>query len=148
MASSLVSKAQDTSKDAKRGGSFLYSRNQEVFTFDIHLGLAGAIGNLPYSRLFTSKPGHLETEGWVFEGDMFESWELSPGSAYRKASAPRLTGLPSQGALLLRLVNIYGMRQPGLVRVVTPGRCPAVVENTPRPSSTTACGPWRRFRLT
>lgn len=73
-----VTQAQDTSKEAKRGGTFLVSRAGEAFTFDPHVGLAGAIGSLPFSRLIKVKPGYLKAEGWNFEGDIFESWEFSP----------------------------------------------------------------------
>jgi peptide/nickel transport system substrate-binding protein len=76
--SSLVAKPQDTSKDARKGGTLLASRIQDAFTFDPHLGLAGSIGNTEvYSRLFKLKASYLKTGGWEFDGDMFESWEFS-----------------------------------------------------------------------
>jgi len=74
-----VAKPEDTSKEARRGGTLLASRIQDAFTFDPHLGLAGSIGNTEvYSRLFKLKASYLKAGGWDFDGDMFESWEFSP----------------------------------------------------------------------
>jgi ABC-type transport system substrate-binding protein len=76
---SLIAKPADTSKDAKKGGTLLASRNQDVFTFDGQSSLIGGIGSATiYSRIVRLKPGVLAAPNLEIMGDLAESWELSP----------------------------------------------------------------------
>ena len=77
--SSLITKPADTSKDAKKGGTLLASRNQDVFTFDGQSSLIGGIGAATiYSRIVRLKPGVLSAPNLEVMGDLAESWEMSP----------------------------------------------------------------------
>src|SRR6266540_1824666 len=73
--SGLITKPVDTTKDAKRGGTLLQSRNQDVFTFDGQSSLIGGIGAATiYNRLIRLKPGYLQPPALEFQGDWAESW--------------------------------------------------------------------------
>src|SRR4051812_14247008 len=75
----LIAKPVDSSKDAKKGGTLLASRNQDVFTFDGQSSLIGGIGAASiYSRIVRLKPGLLTAPNLEIMGDMAESWEVSP----------------------------------------------------------------------
>lgn len=77
--SGLITKPQDTAKEAKRGGTLLQSRNQDVFTSDGQSSLIGGIGAATiYNRLIRLKPGYLQPPALEFQGDLAESWEFSP----------------------------------------------------------------------
>jgi peptide/nickel transport system substrate-binding protein len=78
--SSLVQVAKDTSNSAKRGGTHLLRRDQDVVTNDVHF-LGGSSSIAPpwvFSRLIRQKPGYLQPAGVEFIGDMAESWEFNP----------------------------------------------------------------------
>jgi ABC-type transport system substrate-binding protein len=77
--SGLITKPQDTSKEARRGSTLLAARNQDVFTFDGQSSLIGGIGaGTIYSRLFKLKPGVLEPTSLEAIGDLADTWEFSP----------------------------------------------------------------------
>src|SRR6185295_17041540 len=77
--SGLITKPVDASKDAKKGGTLLATRNQDVFTFDGQSSLIGGVGAASiYSRLVKLKPGILAPPNLEIIGDLFESWEMSP----------------------------------------------------------------------
>jgi len=76
---SLLTKPVDATKDAKKGGTLLVTRNQDVFTFDGQSSLVGGIGAASiYNRLVKLKPGLLNPPNLEIAGDLFESWEFSP----------------------------------------------------------------------
>src|ERR1041384_1750676 len=74
---SLIARPADSSKDARKGGTLLASRNQDVFTFDGQSSLIGGIGAASiYSRIVRLKPGVLAAPNLEIMGDMAESWEI------------------------------------------------------------------------
>src|SRR4051812_22827012 len=76
---SLIFKPADTSKEAKKGGTLLATRNQDVFTFDGQSSLIGGVGAATiYSRIVRLKPGYLSPPNLEIMGDLAESWEISP----------------------------------------------------------------------
>jgi peptide/nickel transport system substrate-binding protein len=78
--SSLLAKREDTSKQAKMGGTLITTNPADPPHFDPHLlTLPAAMATtLIYNKLFSVKPGVLETSDGTIEGDMVESWEFSP----------------------------------------------------------------------
>jgi ABC-type transport system substrate-binding protein len=78
--SSLVTKPEDTTQQAKRGGTLRFSVTADIPNFDPHfLSLANAAQVLlNYNRLTRVKPGHLELSDGSIIGDAVESWEFSP----------------------------------------------------------------------
>jgi peptide/nickel transport system substrate-binding protein len=77
----LVTKPADTTKEAKKGGTWLGSHNADVQTFDPHFQSVPnqALTQIVYSRLFKAKPGHLKPATWgEVTGDLAESFEYSP----------------------------------------------------------------------
>jgi ABC-type transport system substrate-binding protein len=77
--SGLVAKPEDTTKQAKRGGTLKFSVTADIPIFDPHfLSLANAAQVLlNYNRLTRVKPGHLEQSDGTIIGDAVESWEFS-----------------------------------------------------------------------
>jgi ABC-type transport system substrate-binding protein len=76
--SGLISPIADTSKQARRGGSYKWSTGADTTTFDPHAtvsvrGVAGV-----YSNLLQLKPGHMKKSDGDVMGDAAESWEWSP----------------------------------------------------------------------
>jgi ABC-type transport system substrate-binding protein len=78
--SGLLSKREDTSKDAKTGGTLIMTNPADPPHFDPHLLTlpAAAATSLIYNKLTQVKPGSLELSDGTIEGDMAESWEFSP----------------------------------------------------------------------
>jgi ABC-type transport system substrate-binding protein len=78
--SGLLSKREDTSKDAKTGGTLIMTNPADPPHFDPHLLTlpAAAATSLIYTKLMQVKPGSLELSDGTIEGDMAESWEFSP----------------------------------------------------------------------
>ena len=82
--SSLVAKLEDTSKQAKRGGTVKLSYGAEPTTLDpfpenlINLNTLKAYA---YSNLIVDKPGNLKPPAFQeFVPEVAESWEFSPTS--------------------------------------------------------------------
>lgn len=75
--SGLVSAVVDQTKEIKRGGVLKRIVSDEWQPFDPMLSVAIPLGRI-YSRLFKVKAGHLEPTTGAVEGDLAESWELSP----------------------------------------------------------------------
>jgi len=75
--SSLVAAVVDETKSIKRGGVLKRIVSAEWQPFDPMLSVAIPLGRI-YSRLFKVKGGHLEPTTGSVEGDLAESWELSP----------------------------------------------------------------------
>jgi len=78
--SSLLAKREDTSKQAKPGGTLIMTNPADPPHFDPHLLTlpAAAATSLIYTKLMQVKPGVLEVSDGTIEGDMAESWEFSP----------------------------------------------------------------------
>jgi ABC-type transport system substrate-binding protein len=77
----LLSKPADTTKDAKKGGTWLGTHNADIQTFDPHFQSVPnqALTQIVYSRLFKAKPGMLKPAIWgEVTGDLAESYEYSP----------------------------------------------------------------------
>jgi len=79
-ASGLVTKPQDTTKQAKRGGALKFHVASDIPNFDPHsLSLANREQVLVnYNRLTRVKPGTLEPSAGTIVGDALDSWEFSP----------------------------------------------------------------------
>ena len=76
--SGFVTQPVDTSKQARRGGVMLSSRDREVDTSDPYFRSRTQPGTaLTYSRLFRQKPGYLARPPAEFIGDLADSWEFS-----------------------------------------------------------------------
>ena len=79
--SDLVTKPEDTSKQAKRGGELKHFRNAGTDNMDPYGSLSpitSSLAGLSYSRLTMLKAGYLEDSDGEFVGDIAESWEWSP----------------------------------------------------------------------
>lgn len=78
--SSLVFKAQDSTKQAKRGGVMKTYWDADISDYDVHntRNAGQNIPNLTYSRFVQIKPGYMQPTEWEVVGDMAESWEWSP----------------------------------------------------------------------
>jgi ABC-type transport system substrate-binding protein len=77
----FLSKPEDTTNVAKRGGVSKWFFTAENATLDIHV--AGSPLNTPrvmtYSDLFMQRPGHLSERAYAdYDPDLAESWEFSP----------------------------------------------------------------------
>src|SRR6266480_6013873 len=81
-ASGLLTQPDDTSKSAKRGGTFKWSQSSEPNHFDG--GIQGqaqlnVFNGLAYGSLVQNKPGFKEpSSNTEAVGDLAESWEFSP----------------------------------------------------------------------
>jgi peptide/nickel transport system substrate-binding protein len=76
--SSLLTKPQDVTSGAKKGGVMLFWRDREVDTSDPHATTRNAPGSIStYSRLVRRKPGYMAPQPVEFIGDLAESWEVS-----------------------------------------------------------------------
>src|SRR5207253_11031227 len=75
----LLTKTVDTSKEARRGGSFETYRSIDVLSFDTAVSTQGSLSALgyAYSRLFYITPGYLGPTKYEISGDLAESWEWS-----------------------------------------------------------------------
>jgi peptide/nickel transport system substrate-binding protein len=79
--SDLVTKPEDSSKSARRGGELKHFRNAGTDNMDPYGSLSpitSSLAGLSYSRLTMLKAGHLEDSNGEFVGDIAESWEWSP----------------------------------------------------------------------
>jgi len=78
--SSLVVKAEDTTKQAKRGGIYKAYINTDAGSWDPHVRGAwfGTLGGILYARLTVVKPGEGEASSGDIIGDLAEGWEFSP----------------------------------------------------------------------
>jgi ABC-type transport system substrate-binding protein len=79
-ASGLLYAPVDTSKSAKHGGVFRSSRTNEPLNFDLHNfdQTKAPFSNVVGSQLVKMKPGKFEDPSLQVEGDLAQSWELSP----------------------------------------------------------------------
>jgi peptide/nickel transport system substrate-binding protein len=79
--SSLIYKPQNTTAQAKPGGTYKSFTSSDVSGFD-YLGATGnrdrTEGNFVYSRLFKWKPGILEPARGEIDGDLVDTWEIAP----------------------------------------------------------------------
>jgi ABC-type transport system substrate-binding protein len=76
--SGLVVKPQDETKSAKRGGIYKARNTFEPSTLDPHLFPNNFHVAATYSNLWMIKDGVLEYSDGTVEGDLVESWEVSP----------------------------------------------------------------------
>jgi ABC-type transport system substrate-binding protein len=78
--SGLLAKREDTTKQAKRGGTLKLTNPADPPHFDPHLLTLPASGptSLIFNRLLSVKPGILQTSDGTIEPEMAESWEFSP----------------------------------------------------------------------
>jgi peptide/nickel transport system substrate-binding protein len=74
--SALMAKPVDTSKEAKRGGTYAIARDLEPVTLDIHLSRAAT--QRVYSRLLIVKPGYMKKTDGTWDSDVSEGFEFSP----------------------------------------------------------------------
>ena len=76
---SLVTKPEDTIKQAKRGGIYKSSRSNDIDHSDPFFTTQAAPGTAEvYARLFRRAPGHLTSQPVEYIGDTAASWEFSP----------------------------------------------------------------------
>jgi peptide/nickel transport system substrate-binding protein len=75
--SSLITPPKDETKSAKAGGIMKAAVVSVTPNLDPHLANGGGAG-APVSRLFRVKPGVLKNTSGEIEGDLVESWEVSP----------------------------------------------------------------------
>ena len=77
--SSQITQPVDTSKQAKRGGSFPSSVPVDVTSFDTELAPPSATYHTSrvYNRLLRRKPGYLKPYSEEIEGDIASGWEMS-----------------------------------------------------------------------
>jgi hypothetical protein len=76
--SGLVVKPQDETKGAKRGGVYKARNTFEPSTLDPHLFPNNFHVAATYSNLWMIKDGVLEYSDGTVEGDLVESWEVTP----------------------------------------------------------------------
>jgi len=78
--SSLVTKAEDTSKQAKRGGTLKTSITTDANAWDPYFTGAwfGTLGAVVFSRLTVVKPGLGEPSAGEIGGDLASGWEFAP----------------------------------------------------------------------
>src|SRR5689334_15273662 len=76
--SSLIVKASDESKNAKRGGTYKSRGTFEPSTLDPHQFPNNFYVYQCYSNLWMIKDGVIDYANGDVEGDIVESWELSP----------------------------------------------------------------------
>ena len=77
--SSLVVKPEDTSKQARRGGTYKIYITTDAGTWDPHVRGAwfGTLGAILFSRLTMVNPGKGEPSSGDIGGDLAEGWEFS-----------------------------------------------------------------------
>ena len=69
----------DESKNAKAGGTYVTVQVNGLVTHDVHrIGAHGGIAGRGYSQLFRISDGVLQQTTGTPQGDLAESWELSP----------------------------------------------------------------------
>ena len=77
-ASGLVTQPTDETKNLKRGGVLVNRTTSEPNTLEPHLFPGNFTSQDTYSGLWLIKDGHLAYTNGEIEGDVVESWELSP----------------------------------------------------------------------
>jgi peptide/nickel transport system substrate-binding protein len=76
---SLLVKPKDTTKEAKRGGTYKFYTSSDSVTFDVHAAATGGAGFGPvYGQLLQYKSGYLKPQEYDIEPHLAESWEWSP----------------------------------------------------------------------
>jgi ABC-type transport system substrate-binding protein len=78
--SGLLYKVVEESKDVKRGGTYRGLQGNGIATgIDPHsIGAYGFVAQRAYSQLFRISDGVLQNTDGTPQGDLFQSWELSP----------------------------------------------------------------------
>jgi ABC-type transport system substrate-binding protein len=78
--SSLLTPIVDETADVIRGGRFVAVATGDILGFDPHTtdAASGTVVEPTYSTLWLQKAGHLGRPEGVIEGDVVESWEISP----------------------------------------------------------------------
>jgi ABC-type transport system substrate-binding protein len=76
--SGLIAQPQNETSNAKRGGTLLARNTFEPNTLDPHVFPANFHVSATYSNLWRIKPGVMEYTDGTIEGDVVESWEVSP----------------------------------------------------------------------
>ncbi len=77
--SGLLWQPVDESKGARTGGTFVTVQGNALVTHDVHrIGAHGGISGRGYSQLFRISDGVLQQTTGTPQGDLAESWELSP----------------------------------------------------------------------
>src|SRR5438477_9658486 len=78
--SSLIAKQEDTSKQAKRGGTLKTSIATDANAWDPYFtgSWFGTLGAVVFSRLTVVKPGLGEPSSGEIGGDLASGWESSP----------------------------------------------------------------------
>jgi peptide/nickel transport system substrate-binding protein len=78
--SGLLTNPNDSTKEAKRGGTHKFYIAGEPSSFDVHLAInpLEAVQRNVYARLTMEKPGYQKPSESEYVGDMAESWEWSP----------------------------------------------------------------------
>src|SRR6478736_8743478 len=78
--SGIVYNPGDTTKSAKRGGVFRTRLATEPLNFDLYNFNASLqpFSNVVGSELLKMKPGYMEPPSLAVDGDLAQSWELSP----------------------------------------------------------------------
>lgn len=100
--SSLLAKKEDTTKQAKRGGTLKMTNPADPPHFDPHLLTlpAAAATTFIFTKLMKVKPGILQISDGTIEGDMVESWEFSPDrTTLTMRLRPNLGTPPTQAPL-------------------------------------------------
>ena len=77
---SLVTPAEDTTKQAKRGGTIKDRWSADTPTLDIATAIAplNTLARHTYSTFVREKPGYLKPSAGEITSDVAESWEVSP----------------------------------------------------------------------
>jgi peptide/nickel transport system substrate-binding protein len=78
--SELITPAEDTTDDAKRGGAYKLSWGQDFLTLDPHTTSAPSryAVQWTYSKFLSVKPGYKQDPDGEVVGDLADSWEFSP----------------------------------------------------------------------
>lgn len=74
--SGLLTNAVDTTKQAKRGGTYVINLASEPQHLDPHITLSG--GSRAYSLLLNQRSGHLEQPDGTYQGEAAEAFEFTP----------------------------------------------------------------------
>ena len=98
--SGLLGKREDTSKQAKPGGTLMMTNPADPPHFDPHLLTlpAAAATSLIFNKLMQVKPGVLQISDGTMQGDIAESWEFSPDKLTLTMKIRRDAGTPPNQA--------------------------------------------------
>jgi peptide/nickel transport system substrate-binding protein len=105
--SSLLAKAEDTSAQAKYGGTLITTNPADPPHFDPHLLTlpAAAATTFIFNKLLRTKPGVLEPTDGSTEADLAESWEFSPDNLTLTLKIRQDAGTPDDGPLAGRKLD-------------------------------------------